>query len=266
MDDTLRALVDTREQMQKARIQFGNRLDSIMRGEDACSEERAETLSRYYNHFLDIERELDRDISSIVANMPIYHCMFGVKGIGPVLAAKLIALIDIERCPTVSSLWRYAGLAVIDGKRERMVKGEKMHYNRRLKVTCYLIAMSFIKSRSPYRRLYDEKRAYYEQNRPDWLKMHRHLAAMRYMVKIFLQHLWITWRTLSDLPVTMPYVHAVNGHNHYVTPAEMGWLALPPSDPKRVSEPGIRHLLSDYSTIPEDYNPVVVAKKTKGGA
>ena len=36
-------------------------------------------------------------------------------------------------------------------------------------------------------------------------KMHRHNAAMRYMVKQFLADLWIAWRHLEGLPITQSY-------------------------------------------------------------
>jgi hypothetical protein len=46
-------------------------------------------------------------------------------------------------------------------ERQRPVKGEKMSYNRRLKTAIYLVGDSFIKSRSPYRDVYDEAKIKY---------------------------------------------------------------------------------------------------------
>ena len=44
---------------------------------------------------------------------------------------------------------------------------------------------------------------------------HRHNMAMRYMIKMFLQDLWLAWRELEELPVTPCYQEAVLGHKHH---------------------------------------------------
>ena len=223
-DTVLRALVDTRDrQIQKGRLQFGNRLDAITRGDDESSPAQTAIVRRWHKHFLDMEEELDKDIAAEVKQYGIYEYVTAVKGIGPMLAAKLIAMIDINRGQHVSSLWKYAGLAVVDGKSERPVKGQKLGYNKRVRTTCFLIASSFLKSGSPYRDEYDKSRDYYAANRPDWTDLHQHNAAMRKMVKLFLQHLWLTWRQLEGLPISRPYVHEKLGHKHYYGPEEYGW-------------------------------------------
>jgi hypothetical protein len=38
---------------------------------------------------------------------------------------------------------------------------------------------------------------------------------LRYTVKRFLADLWIAWRQLEGLPITLPYAHAVKGHVDY---------------------------------------------------
>jgi len=43
---------------------------------------------------------------------------------------------------------------------------------------------------------------------------HRHQAAIRYMVKKFLEEMWVVWRTIEELPVTEPYAVAVLGRAH----------------------------------------------------
>lgn len=43
---------------------------------------------------------------------------------------------------------------------------------------------------------------------------HRHQAAIRYMVKKFLEEMWVVWRTIEELPVTEPYAVAVLGRKH----------------------------------------------------
>lgn len=222
-DTTLRILVDMREALQKQRIGFGNRVGALERAADSGNGQSEAMMNRWFERFEEVEKQADADIRAAVKEYPIYEYLGRVKGIGPMLAAQLIALIDIERAATVSALWRFAGYAVIDGERERPRKGEKLHYNARLKKVCYLIGSSFLKANSPYRAVYDSGRAYYEANRPDWTKARQHMAAMRRMIKHFLAHLWEVWRGLAGLPVRMLYVEERLGHEHMTSPAEFGW-------------------------------------------
>ncbi|KPL72238.1 hypothetical protein ADN00_15585 [Ornatilinea apprima] len=223
-DDALRVLVDLRDlTIQKIRIGFGNRIMAIEGGRDQADEATIDILDRYNYLFSELEDELNKDISKLVAKYPIINKMMEVRGIGPTLAAKLVSLIDIRKADSVSALWRYCGYGVQDGKRERLVKGERAHFNQRAKTACYLIGSSFLKSRSPYRRVYDDARQYYEANRKDWTKAHIHNAALRKMVKVFLAHLWNEWRILEGLPTKPLYVNEKLGHTTEFLPEEFGW-------------------------------------------
>jgi len=144
---------------------------------------------------------------------PAWPWLQKVKGIGPVLAMQLLGLIgDVGRFPRESKLIRYAGLAAVDGKAERVVKGEKRHFNPELKKTIYLIGDSFIKQNNPYRQIYDEAKRYYAANRPDWWKKRVHYAAMRIMGRIFLSHLYLVWRKEAGMEVSLPWVITYGGH------------------------------------------------------
>lgn len=230
-DTTLRALVDLRDrQIQKARIQFGNRLDAIMREADEANGLQYELARKYYAIFSDLEAEITADVARIVSGYPIYGELAALRGVGPTLAAKLIALIGaIDQFDTVSKLWRFAGYAVIDGQREYRTAGEEAHYSTRLKTAVYLVGTSFLRASSPYRAVYDRAKARYEETRPEWTPMHRHRAAMRKMVKLFLAHVWERWRTLEGLPIRRAYVHEYLGHPTVEPPEAYGWgLAVPP--------------------------------------
>lgn len=223
-NDTLRTIVDLRQTLQKNRIAFGNRRGAIERGVDKASTDGLTILERWEDRFLELEKEADKDIRSLCKHIEIIDYMIEVKGVGPLLSAKVVSMIDIERASTVSALWKYAGYAVNkDGERDRPVKGEKLSYNKRLKTTCYLVGESFIKSNSPYRAIYDNAKEFYTNTKPDWTKLHCHHAAIRKMLKLWLSHLWIIWRELEGLPVTMPYAHEKLGHEHYMKPQEFGW-------------------------------------------
>jgi len=223
-NDALRTLVDLRTTIQRDRIAFNNRLRAIERGVDVAGERELGVYQRYHNRFSDLEAEITDDLRDLAGDSQIIQRMCAVKGVSFTLAAKVVSLIDISRADHVSNLWRYAGYAVVDGKRERMHKGEKSHYNRRLKTACFQVAESFLKSRSPYSNVYYEAKKYYLANRPDWTKNHCHLAAMGKMIKVWLSHVFLIWRQLEGLPVNEPYVISHMGHVDYITPQEMGWM------------------------------------------
>lgn len=109
----LRQLVDLRAQIQKERIRFTLRLSAIDRGADQARGKHKRALERYYERFHNLEEQIDEDIKEMVMEHPIYPHISKVKGVGPMLAAKTIALIDIERATMVSKLWRFAGLSVV---------------------------------------------------------------------------------------------------------------------------------------------------------
>lgn len=159
--------------------------------------------------------------------VPVWDWVTNIKGMGQGgLAAQLIAQIDdISRFDTVASLWRFAGFAVIDGKAEKNQKGEKSHYNRRLKGICYNIADQFIRQQTPgYVDIYYTEKARQRELNPDvickqcsngtpvkWedcqskkahVKMmtdaHIHTRAWRKMIKAFLRDVWIEWNRVKD--------------------------------------------------------------------
>jgi hypothetical protein len=225
MDETtLRALVDLRDRtIQKNRIAFSNRISAIERGTDTSD---SDVIEKWLSRFQGLEDELDKDISKMVKGNELIERMTEIKGVGDILAAKVISMIDIREASTVSSLWRYSGYAVIGGAREKPTKGEKLHYNSRLKTTCYLIGQSFLRCNSPYRSVYDAAREYYEANRPDWTKGHQHNAALRKMIKVWLSHLWLVWRQMEGLETRPLYVHERLNHEHEYLPSEFGWSAV----------------------------------------
>ena len=220
----LRALVDFRTQIQKQRIAISNRIDALAREVDNAEQTTSALWERWHDELRGIEMRIDYDIQDNTDDHPIIALMCEVKGVGKLLAAQVVAHVDISRAPHVSSLWRYAGYGVnSDGERDRLQKGIKAPYNKGLKTICWKIATSFMRSNSPYRAIYDKAKERYERERPEWTKLHIHNAATRKMTKIWLQHLWLTWRELEGLPVNDPYVFGNPAHTHYITPEQMGW-------------------------------------------
>jgi hypothetical protein len=188
--------------------------------------------------YLDYERvEYDhfKRLESVLNFHRIYvHWLKNVKGCGPAMSAVIISEINIEKARHPSSIWKYAGLDVAeDGKgRSRLayhlvsktyskadgttVDTKGITFNPFLKTKLFVLAGSFLKSQSPYKQIYDDYKHRLE-HRPDWserTKLHRHNAAQRYMIKMFLIDLYREWRTLEGLPVSVPYHEAKLGLNH----------------------------------------------------
>jgi hypothetical protein len=129
---------------------------------------------------------------------------------------------------------------------DRLTPGYVAPFNKRLRVAiCGVMADGFIKAQNEYAIKY-----YYTQHAPtsriekgmtpgrldreesmieersangkskvvawkDAKDAHRHRAAIRYMVKMFLADLYKAWRPLHGLEVRPPYHEAVLGHKHH---------------------------------------------------
>ena len=103
-----------------------------------------------------IEDLLADNLKQDVKYWPIWNQFLkDVKGVGHVISSVIISQVDIEKATTVSKLHRYSGLNVIDGKREKLVKGEKAHFNKFLKKTLMgTLAKSFLMCKGHYSTLY----------------------------------------------------------------------------------------------------------------
>jgi hypothetical protein len=102
-------------------------------------------------------------------------------------------------------------------------------------MVAYKVGVQFVKQGDLYRQLYDQFRSEYllredlkteiqskqgkvTKNGVSKGTAHIHAMAQRKMVKIFLQHLWVQWRTLENLPISKPYVIDRIGHSDYIKP------------------------------------------------
>jgi len=171
-----------------------------------------------------------------------------IKGIGPVIAAGLLANIDVGRTPHVGHLWSFAGVAA-SGK--RWEKGQKRPWNASLKTLCWKAGESFVKVSGSedafygqlYKRFKAEELARNEAGRyaeqaaralaeKKYRKeteafaaysagrlppAHLHARATRRTVKIFLAH-WLDagHRIHFGRPAPAPYAIAILGHADWI--------------------------------------------------
>lgn len=172
------------------------------------------------------------------------------KGIGPVLAAGLLAHLDITRAPTAASCRSFAGL----NPTVKWEKGQRRPWNATLKTLCWRVGDSFVKvsnrDDATYGQAYRQRKlqeversegglfadqATISLERPK-LSTLQHAAydagklpagrldlrARRWAVKLFLAHLHaVMFEDTYGTPPPMPYVIEQLGHVHYLGPE--GW-------------------------------------------
>lgn len=213
--------------VQKERIGASNRVAAMERDGLGGYAEPARAVVREYEA---IEKGIDRELAKLAKQHFMADWIAEQRGIGLPGFARLLGVTgNIDRFPTVSKLWKYLGLHVVDGHAPRREKGVPWthtncqgghlltckpdcatdHHPNCLpdgigtayapqgRVVCHQLGEAIVKvgGDGPYRRAYDEKKAYYEAARPDWSQARRHNAAMRYAVKELIKHLWIEWHT-----------------------------------------------------------------------
>lgn len=178
------------------------------------------------------------------------HWLKGQKGVGPRMGGFLVAETDIRLCDTVSQLWSWYGLGLIGDEIQKMKAGEKANYSpERKSRVLEVLGTSLMRQKSePW---YSHYQAYRHrktsQQVPQCMRCggtgkvlaktkeevtcsncagtggpvswgaseyHRHRAALRYMVKMFLQEFWRQWRMLEGLPVPPPYSEVYLADSH----------------------------------------------------
>lgn len=236
-DTEARFLVDAYYQMQEDRI----RDDAQIRSMD---KEPHAVIGYLADQHATLEVQIRGALDRYSAAKPIGVWLRSHKGIGPVIAAGLMAHIDINKAETVSHIWRYAGL----DPTSKWEKGEKRPWNASLKTLCWKIGESFVKvsgmEDAYYGHLYAEAKerevkrndaglnaeaaakileskkwrgdtvakAAYEQGKLP--PAHVHARAKRWAVKQFLSDMHKAWREMEGLPVREPYPVAHMGHAH----------------------------------------------------
>lgn len=131
-----RYLVDVYYQMQDFRKHARN----VERASGESDEPNA-IVSWLGEEFYAMEKYIADAMGSYAAEFEVGRWSQGLKGIGNVLSAGLIAHIDITKCKSPAGIWRFAGL----DPTVKWGKGEKRPWNAKLKVLCWKVGESFVK-------------------------------------------------------------------------------------------------------------------------
>jgi len=127
--------------------------------------------------------------------------------------------------PTVSTLWAYSGLHVVqDPKSGLMVaprrrKGEKLRVNSFLQTLAYKMSDSWIKCGGYFRVVYDREKA--RQLATGLPKWHADMRARRKASKLFFALAWEVWRKAEGFPTRVGYCFEKLGHTDQVRPEEV---------------------------------------------
>ena len=135
-DKEARFLVDNYYAIQKTRIRAGNQMGALSK-----TKEPHELVGWLNEQSKILETQISNALRRYVGAQPLGESVMSVLGIGHILAAGLLAHIEIERAPHVGHIYRFAGLTpAIEWK-----KGQKRPYNATLKTLCWKIGDSFVK-------------------------------------------------------------------------------------------------------------------------
>ena len=257
-DDEARFLVDAYYIIQEDRKRSANQVRSM-------GEEPHRVLAWFYDQNRMLETQLKAALDRYSSSRPIGVWMKSLYGIGPCIAAGVMAHIDIKKAVTAGDIYRFAGY----DPTSKWEKGQKRPHNADLKRLCWNIGQCFKrfskKDECFYGALY-VRRKDYEVRRNDrggnkaraaellpkfrpttdaygHLKEGKlppaHLDAMarRWAVKIFLSHVQEIWWELEHgtrPPACFAIAHL--GHTDYIAP---------PSRPEPRYQPTIKPPLDE---------------------
>ena len=238
-----RYLVDLYYQIQEFRKATANQIRSL------GTEEPGIVIGGVFASMEAVEGRIKKALDYYTDSQEFGRWCKSIVGIGPVITAGLIANIDLSKCRTVGSIWRFAGL----DPTSKWEKGKKRPWNASLKRLCWLIGESFVKvsgnPKSLYGKLYLERKeieqrkndageftaqakakldqfkigkdteAYKHYSTGKLPPAHIHQRAKRWATKVFLCHYFETGCRIvlkKDPPVL--YSLAMLQHVHHIDP------------------------------------------------
>lgn len=256
----MRFLVDAYYLSQENRKRIGNQVTAL--GKAGKSNQ---WIEQFRGEQEKVEAKCLKRIRELLEPFVVGRWSQTVCGVGPVIAAGLIAHIDIRLTPTAGHIWRFAGL----DPTSKWNKKEKRPWNADLKKLCWNIGECFVKvsarESDVYGKVYLERK-FKEQARNEAGELaeqaaasllknrygddtkakdfyqrgllppaHIHARAKRYAVKLFLAH-WhhVAYETEYGLAPPKPYVIAHGGHTHFIAPP--GWPMEEKKKKKRAKE------------------------------
>lgn len=165
--------------------------------------------------------------------IPVFQLFLSrVFGVGPVIAAYLVAEIDIRRSIKPSALRRFCGLAVIDGRLERRQKGEKAKFSTEMRTRLYQAFTAMAKNAvlhgktTKYMEIWEGARhrklqmadaagkVVNGQGREVSAKGYAYSYGWHKAADVLIEDLYVVWRAIEGLEVWPSYYAAKLGYEH----------------------------------------------------
>lgn len=140
-----RFLVDAYYAMQDRRIASDGQVRAA-----TADEEPHRTTEFFAAQNRALENMIKSALNAWTDSSDLGQWLKSISGIGPVIAAGIMAHVDIEKAPTAGHIWRYAGL----DPTVTWEKGQKRPWNADLKVICWKAGESFVKVQSSKKDIY----------------------------------------------------------------------------------------------------------------
>lgn len=139
-----------------------------------------------------IKREVNRrkrQLAKMCADHPTMQWAETVHGLGDAVALVMGLAPPLADFPTPSKLWKYGGFAPDQGRQ----KGKDPKYSHDLHSMAIIrLAKPCMNQRlSPYRAVYDRRRAHTLLTHPEWTDGHSHNDALRITAKAILLDMWL---------------------------------------------------------------------------
>jgi len=237
--DEARYIYDLYYDIQRERIALGNKIAAMRKVDEPTL-----LVEHYHAEFEVLEAHCLKVLEKWVKSSLSGRWLLSLHGIGPSLAAGLLAFVRPEYCSSAGKIWRFAGLdpSATDKK-----------YNRRFKRLCWLvgeqIAMRAKHPENYYGKVYLKRKEYeternergdYADQAAEALRKFNYdkstaayqsyiagklpaaridQRARRYAVKLLLAHLaQVVWEATYEKPQPLPYPIAHMGHDDFIPP------------------------------------------------
>lgn len=151
---------------------------------------------------IEIRKSYLEEMIRLGEDVPIVRSATGVRGIGCLSFLRIAVRIDIVKADTPAKLWRYCGYGLRDNLSSRLaaMNVSEITYNGKVRRALGGIIIQLMHPDSPYRREYETYLA--RQIKSGVRSPVASSRGKRYIIKLWLKHLWRVWRRLEGLPYT----------------------------------------------------------------
>ncbi len=224
--ETIAELTETnrlRDDLMRSRIAITNRIKAVERrleGDVEAAFPVTIPLHLALEPILTEERKLARRLRKLAAELPAHSFTEQISGFGSVNFAQIVAETgDLWRYANPAKVWKRMGLAVIEGRAQRRVRGAEAFehgFSPRRRAVMANVATSLMTKQNSYKALYDERKAVEQEKLPAGPPAHIDARARRYMVKRLLRDLWAHWRQTMPRPPDLEQESVVLAAAHVV--------------------------------------------------